>query len=129
MLLHKLFFFLLSLACISSAQPVCSGSGGSVNNAAIRNLNGASAVYYGDHLTLTIVQAYMQPSSRYIHGGVVFNANNAYCFPLRITFTLENGHRHAFTVGGWVPNSRLIIPEIVPSGHVIHVSVETDFGI
>jgi hypothetical protein len=125
MLLHKLFFFLLSFVCtLSSAQPHCQNT--DVTNAIIRNINGASATYLQDHVAISILQHYVTPSEDFPQGGVVVNVTNAYCFDIEVTFTLENGQGYIYRIRSGQHNIHLLIPGRVLYAHEIRVSIETE---
>jgi hypothetical protein len=128
MLLSNLIFFMLSLAgTLSSAQPYCPNPG-SADNVGIRNINGASDVFFHDWVVVTITQAYVEPTTRYPWGGVLVNLTNTYCYRVRVTFTLENGHHYSFSVPAGQHNLRNMVPEGVRVGHSMRISVEMDTG-
>jgi hypothetical protein len=134
MLFHQLFFFILSLVCtLTSAAPApaphCPVRYAPVNGAAMRNMNGSGGTFFDNHVAITITQAYREPSPSYPWGGVGVRITNAYCFRVTITFTYENGHHYDLHVGSYTTNLDLIIPEGAPIGHVLHVSVEADWGL
>jgi hypothetical protein len=120
---------MLSLACtLSTAQPFCPSSP-PVNDAAIRNINGASGVYLNDHVAITVTQAYIERSRRRPHGGVQFAISNVYCFNVLVTFTLDTGTHYSFTIPSGAISVQTVVPENVMIGHVIHVNVQSETGL
>jgi hypothetical protein len=128
MLLPKLLFFMLSLACtLSSAQPFCP-SNGPVNNAIMRNNNGATGIFFNEYVAITISQAYIETSSRRPFGGVQLAISNAYCFSVRVTITLVTGYHYTFSIRSGGHHVQVVVPERIAIGGLFHVGVEMDTG-
>ena len=98
-----------------------------IDGAALRNTVGSSSTFLSGQVVVRVVQSYLEPQTNFPFGGFFIDVNNNYCLRIRVTVTLPNGRIHEVLVNARENVPRIIIPERVDQGAVLHIGVYDAF--